>query len=401
MALQDNQPLDIWVTVLLLVVPMIALVARVYVRLTNKTFGPDDTLMAVGAFFYVCQCTTVKGGATTGIGLQNEHITGHPQLMRRSVQWFYFNILAYSTAAVFVRLSILATLLRIVSSPGYKYSIYVAIATIIAVALQGIIFLLVQCKPISWYWDRSTGSGSCVSSAAIRGNTIATNFTAAVTDVYSAVLPIILLWNVQMNWRSKFLVCIMLSLGAFASVAIVVRLPAIVDLQDHQDSLYSVSISILWRTAETGIGITPASLSTLRQLFRSCIGTSHNDSCTHSYALGILPGAGGRFRPTVRTDGMARLPDPRANEARKGDNTDVSDSTRGRQYDLAEMNRQGFNAKTSVSANSRLAKRSPAEASEVLHGDSNSETEILDARYRHNGIRVENTLVVESTTGVV
>ena len=134
--------------------------------------------------------------------------------MRRSVQWFYFNILAYSTAAVFVRLSILATLLRIVSSPGYKYSIYVAIATIIAVALQGIIFLLVQCKPISWYWDRSTGSGSCVSSAAIRGNTIATNFTAAVTDVYSAVLPIILLWNVQMNWRSKFLVCIMLSLGA-------------------------------------------------------------------------------------------------------------------------------------------------------------------------------------------
>ena len=98
---------------------------------------------------------------------------------------------------------------------------------------------------------------------------------------------------------------------------------------------------------------------------------------------------------------MARLPDSRANEARKGDNTDVSDSTRGRQYDLAEMNRQGFNAKTSVSANSRLAKRSPAEASEVLHGDSNSETEILDARYRHNGIRVENTLVVESTTGVV
>jgi Flp pilus assembly protein TadG len=87
-------------------------------------------------------------------------------------------------------------------------------ATIIAVAFQGIIFLLVQCTPISWYWDKSTGSGSCVSSAAIRGNTIATNFTAAVTDVYSAVLPMILLWNVQMDLRSKFLVCIMLSLGA-------------------------------------------------------------------------------------------------------------------------------------------------------------------------------------------
>jgi hypothetical protein len=79
MTLQDNQPLDIWVTVLLLVVPMIALAARVYVRLTNKTFGADDALMAAGAFFYVFQCTTVIGGAVAGIGLQNEHITGHAQ----------------------------------------------------------------------------------------------------------------------------------------------------------------------------------------------------------------------------------------------------------------------------------------------------------------------------------
>ncbi|KAN0116805.1 hypothetical protein V8E51_002782 [Hyaloscypha variabilis] len=375
MALQDNQPLDIWVTVLLLVVPMIALAARVYVRLTNKTFGADDALMAAGAFFYVFQCTTVIGGAVAGIGLQNEHITGHAQYVAAG-RWFYFNILAYSTAAVFVRLSILVTLLRLFDSTRYKYSIYVAMATIIAVAFQGIIFLLVQCKPISWYWDK-TGSGSCVSSAAIRGNTIATNFMAAATDVYSAVLPIILLWNVQMNLRSKFLVCIMLSLGAFlphsAAVTIVVRLPAIVNLQDHEDSLYSVSVSILWGTAETGIGITAASLSTLRPLFRSWIGTSHDKSNDHSYSLGTMPGAGRRFHPTVLTDGMARLPDPSGNEAWKGDSTD------------------GFNAKTDVSA----------EAIEDLHGDSNSDTEILDAEYRHKGIRMEKTFVVESTKEIV
>jgi hypothetical protein len=98
---------------------------------------------------------------------------------------------------------------------------------------------------------------------------------------------------------------------------------------------------------------------------------------------------------------MARLPESRGNKAWKGDKTDVSDSTRGKQYDLAEMNRRGFNEKANVSGNSRLAKRSPSEASEDLHGDSNSETEILDAQYRHNGIRVENTLVVESIKGIV
>ena len=85
---------------------------------------------------------------------------------------------------------------------------------IIAVAIQGVIFLLVQCKPISWYWNKSSGSGSCVSSTAISANTIVTTFIPAVTDVFSAVLPVFLLWNVQMNFRTKILVCIMLGLGA-------------------------------------------------------------------------------------------------------------------------------------------------------------------------------------------
>lgn len=75
MALIDNQPLDVWVTVLLLIVPLVAVTARAYVRLTNKTFGIDDRLMAAGAFFYIFQCTTVIGGAVAGIGLADQDIT--------------------------------------------------------------------------------------------------------------------------------------------------------------------------------------------------------------------------------------------------------------------------------------------------------------------------------------
>ena len=122
--------------------------------------------------------------------------------------------MAYSVAAAFTRLSILFTLLRITVTPGYKYSIFVAMAAIIAIAFQGVIFLLVQCKPISWYWDKTTGTGSCVSSTAISANTITTTFVPAATDVFSAILPIILLWEIQMNIRTKILACGMLGFGA-------------------------------------------------------------------------------------------------------------------------------------------------------------------------------------------
>ena len=75
MALQDNQALDVWVPVLLLLVAWVAVLARVYVRVTKKTFGSDDYVMLLGAFFFIFQCTTVIGGGVHGIGLKNQHIT--------------------------------------------------------------------------------------------------------------------------------------------------------------------------------------------------------------------------------------------------------------------------------------------------------------------------------------
>ena len=75
MALQDRQPELVWVPLMLLTVALLAIAARAYVRLTNKTYGLDDLLIALGGFFFIFQCATVIGGGIHGIGLQAEHIT--------------------------------------------------------------------------------------------------------------------------------------------------------------------------------------------------------------------------------------------------------------------------------------------------------------------------------------
>lgn len=114
-----------------------------------------------------------------------------------------------------MRLSVLVTLLRIVSSPAYIYSLYITMFIVVVIGLEGVVFLLIQCKPVSYYWDKShLDGGHCFSELTISRNVIVTGCIAAYTDVFSAVLPILLLWNVQMNIRAKVLVCVMLSLGA-------------------------------------------------------------------------------------------------------------------------------------------------------------------------------------------
>lgn len=115
---------------------------------------------------------------------------------------------------MFVRLSALKTLLRIVTTRGYKISIYVTAFIVTALGLQNIIFLLIQCKPISWYWDKtSLPAGACFDGTIISANTITVNVGAAATDVFTSILPIILLWSIKMNLKTKISVCLMLGLG--------------------------------------------------------------------------------------------------------------------------------------------------------------------------------------------
>ncbi len=83
-----------------------------------------------------------------------------------------------------------------------------------AIGLQNVIFLLVQCKPIAWYWDKTIlPQGGCFAGTVISANTITVNFVAAATDVFTAGLPIVLLWNLKMNLKTKISVCVMLGLG--------------------------------------------------------------------------------------------------------------------------------------------------------------------------------------------
>lgn len=136
----------------------------------------------------------------------------------------------------------------------------------------------------------------------------------------------------------------------------------------------AVSVVMLWGIAETGIGITAASLSALRPLFRTFIGSSSNSAKARSYPLATMPAAPGR-RSTV-------------------DSEDVLEN----KYEVDPLTGQVFQTSTEVSTGqSNFDPRNQSQGSLDMHGDSNSETEILDLEFRRNGIKMETTFKMEST----
>lgn len=73
---------------------------------------------------------------------------------------------------------------------------------------------LLQCRPTEFTWDKSLpGGGDCIApSSLVVGGMINSSLTV-ISDFVLAVLPIPMLWNVQMNWRVKASIIAILSLG--------------------------------------------------------------------------------------------------------------------------------------------------------------------------------------------
>lgn len=63
-------------------------------------------------------------------------------------------------------------------------------------------------------------------------------------------------------------------MSSSASITTVIRIPYLKSFRDTSDFLYATTDVALWTTAELGIGISAASLATLRPLLRKLMGES-------------------------------------------------------------------------------------------------------------------------------
>jgi hypothetical protein len=100
------------------------------------------------------------------------------------------------------------------------------------------------------------------------GITYALAAVNAAADWAFGTLPIFIVWDLEMKFKTKVLVAGILAFAAIGSTGTIVRMFYIHTLMDGPDFLYSTMDVALWSTVEPGIGITAGSLACLRPLFR-------------------------------------------------------------------------------------------------------------------------------------
>ncbi|KAH8649746.1 hypothetical protein BGZ60DRAFT_389470 [Tricladium varicosporioides] len=288
-----------WTSILLLVVGWITFMLRVGVRVSRKALGSDDYLMGVGLLLFtvtasLCIVCCFYGSGQLAAALDTSDI-------QRGTKLFFIAEFFYASGAVAIKSSIAVTLLRIADSRRrFVYSIWgIIIATIIS-ALIFIIGIANICHPITTLWGETT-TGSCN----LKLNSDVSFFFSAIeifTDWSLAILPAVLLWNVQMKKNVKLSVAIILGLAAFASCATIVRLRYLSLYSDPTEFMFGTGKIGLWSVIEEGIGIFAGSLPALRPILslsffgRSTTASNSNPALTPQFKQS----KGGQ--PAIRSD---------------------------------------------------------------------------------------------------
>ncbi|KAJ5119147.1 hypothetical protein N7448_010854 [Penicillium atrosanguineum] len=285
------------VTTIFLGISFIAVCLRCFVRLRIvKAFGWDDALMVfamvLNTLFALCGIT----GALYGIGQKTEVLGPEPigrGTMETAMFWWWLGQTTYVWVVAIAKISIAVALLRLTVAKTHTAILWVVIGVTTVIGLVFFFMLTLQCTPVSFFWQRvrvlteknSDITGHCMNLDSIINIAYVYSVTATLCDMTLGLLPVFLVWNLQMNVRTKAALAGILGMGCVASAAVIVRIPFLHDYKDP-DFLYATAQISIWSNVEASLGIAAGSLVTLRPLFRWFRDSSYGSSARKSKRTG-------------------------------------------------------------------------------------------------------------------
>lgn len=200
--------------ILFLALSWVTVVLRCYVRIRMiKCFAIDDYLTLITLALFTIYGGMVLSGVHWGSGGHMQDLTIRQQ--RNAMEIWYFCELFYILATTFLRLAAGYFLLRVALRKTHRYIIHFWNAVNILFNIFFLLFTMFQCTPIDYWWNRVDGmhSGRCLSQASA-DTTYAQSALAALIDWTYGILPIFIVWDLNMNKKKKVMVAMVLSLAA-------------------------------------------------------------------------------------------------------------------------------------------------------------------------------------------
>lgn len=236
-----------------------------------------------------------------------EHITKiPPQHIPLAMKTWWICEVFYGPCGIFIRTSIAFLMMRLCNKRWHYWVIWVPVSIYNLFSICFLFVVIFQCSPVSLFWEQFAGvtEGHCLGTWVVADTTIALSGLSAATDFNMALLPILLIKDLQMCLRTKVSLIAILSLGLVAGSVAIVRIFTIRQNALSQDFLYATAgksknnipiphsasnkstDAAIFSILEPAVAILAASFTTLRPLFKKFYRlTSHNRSHRRSHRI--------------------------------------------------------------------------------------------------------------------
>ncbi|CZR67323.1 uncharacterized protein PAC_17222 [Phialocephala subalpina] len=227
----------------------------------------EDWLCIASWVFVILFCSNTLSMSYTGGGVHQWEVTKHDIVAYRKA--VYRGFLIYGLTALLVKITLLLIFTRIFAIvPRAVIIIYFFIGFITLYYLLAFVIKIRICTPIAGFWDPNLHP-SCINEYAFF---LADSILSLVTDVVVLVIPIPLLWMLDLPLGKKVKVVALLAAGGAAIGTSIARLLLVFSTGMSEDTTISVLRLTLLASAEVSIGMICASLPALNIFFRRYIG---------------------------------------------------------------------------------------------------------------------------------
>ncbi|KAH9882067.1 hypothetical protein J1614_001239 [Plenodomus biglobosus] len=248
---------------------MIVVLMRFYVRgVMLKTFGWDDVMMAIAACISITTLALFVKIIDMGLGRHAEAFPIENIFPFFKIMYFY-SILIISAYSI-IKISIGFFLLRLTDRTRWR-PFLIGMLVFLAMFTIGSTFAIVfQCSPVAAGYDYTLrppmGTAKCYNATIFKNVGVFNSSVNIATDLIFALIPIPMVWKLQVTVRTRIGLGIILSLGLFASAVAIYKTPMQANFFEEPDWSGKGSWYYIWQQVELHIGIIAASLPTIKPL---------------------------------------------------------------------------------------------------------------------------------------
>ncbi|KAH9867613.1 hypothetical protein IAQ61_008207 [Plenodomus lingam] len=205
-------------------VPIVVATLSTGLRVWAKRYGRngitwDDYLILLATSCVLGQCSVgLALGPPNGMGRHINVVPPHNQMIVRKGDYIFSHL--YDFALVSVKLGILAFYYRVFVHPVFRRIVLALAALVLAWGIGITVTLCLACRPLPAYWDISI-PGECLKMVTF---TYFTNIFNLITDVFIFLLPVPMIWHLQLQTKKKLMLSLIFCLGLGTCVVSSIRL---------------------------------------------------------------------------------------------------------------------------------------------------------------------------------